>query len=301
MSHNQSENQNENTLKRTSDDVAKVNDVEIVDQSEKKLGNSNFEAPMKKRTKLRIKKEDELSPAFIQNANEVTFFKIIHSEKEFSEFQSMSNMEYSFNPSYTIQIFPNEEIITGYKNLKILISLTPKMLFPHIKITYEKCLKVKDDIELLLKQHYETAYETDDEKFLAKLKAEIEKESAPKGKLIVSEVDKKTNKNLEIYHVDILKEQAITENFNLQAMCTFLVDGASFIPYEDSFWSYYILYEKSTNEQSNKTNYNLIAFASCLNFYLSIDKHRTMVSQFLTLPPYQRKGLGHFLLDVIKI
>lgn len=97
------------------------------------------------------------------------------------------NLEHSFHPLFCNQIFGEEEKITGYKNLKILISLTPKSLFPHIKIVYDSCLEVKDDLDLLFEKYYEHVYETSEEKFLEKLEADLKVDNIPpKGELIKS-------------------------------------------------------------------------------------------------------------------
>ena len=154
----------------------------------------------KKKTKLGIKKEEELSPAYICKANEVTFFKIVNSKEELDNFHNLSDLEHSFNPLFTNQIFNDEEIIIGYKNLKILISLTPRMLNSHIKIKYDSQLRIRDDLELLLRKHFEHMYETSDDKFLEKLNKEIGGEETdvkpPKGEKIFS--IKSCEKNLEV-------------------------------------------------------------------------------------------------------
>jgi histone acetyltransferase 1 len=277
---------------------------------------SNFEMPRKKKSKLGIQKEEEISAGFISNSNEVIYFKIIHSEEEFKNFQNLTNLEHCFNPQFTNQIFENE-LITGYKNLKILISLTPRFFFPHFKIIYDKCLKVKDDIELILKNHFDNLFETNEAKYLEKLKYDLgDSESIfendesrsdrpfitfpPKGKLISE--GKLDDKKLAIYHINVVKDKFTEENFNYQCICTFFIDGASFIPYEDSFWSYYIIYEMIQDNQEmenpKKLRFNVLGYTTTLNVNLSLNSHRTMVSQFLVLPPFQRKGLGHFLLDV---
>ena len=68
------------------------------------------------------------------NANKIIYFKIVKDETEFNDFQNM-NLENSFQPTYTYELFANE-IIHGYKGLKILISLTPKTFYAHINIQY---------------------------------------------------------------------------------------------------------------------------------------------------------------------
>jgi hypothetical protein len=109
---------------------------------------------------------------------------LVHNEEEFKNFIS-GDLEYSFNPYFTYQIFQDEKI-TGYKNLRIYISLTPRSLYPHIKIKYDSTSMLRDDIELLLKEHYMNAYETDDEKFLKRLNEDTGK---PLGEVIFTEGD----------------------------------------------------------------------------------------------------------------
>jgi len=182
------------SLKRKSNENENSNNKNI--ENVCNSSHSSFQPPLNKKKKLRINKEEEDSPAFICNANEVIFFKITHTKEEFENFQNLCNFEQSFNSSFSNQIFPNEETINGYKNLKILISLTPMMLHSHVKIVYEKCLKIKDDLEMLLKSHFEYSYETNSSKYLEKL--ENERGISPKGKLIYEEVNKKSGKCLEV-------------------------------------------------------------------------------------------------------
>jgi hypothetical protein len=193
-SNNNQEEGNKN-LKRISDENANIN----IEFSNKNFDSSGILPLMKKkRSRLGIKKEEELDPAFICNSNEVTFFKIVHNEEEFRDFQNLSNLEHCFNPVYSNQVFNTEETITGYKNLKILVSLTPKFLQPHIKILYDKCLKIRDDLDLLLKQKYEHVYETSDEKFLEKLNEELKVSNNLKGEKIFSLIDQNSGKLFEV-------------------------------------------------------------------------------------------------------
>jgi hypothetical protein len=160
----------------------------------------------KKNVRLGFKKEEESTKIYTCSANESIFFKIVHNEEEFRNFQNLSNLENCFSPNFTNQIFNTEEVITGYKNLKILISLTPRRFFPHIKIIYERTSKIKDDIELLLGKHFEEIYEVDDGIFLKKLQDDnilYGKENfQPLGKLVYTTEHEKTTIDTEnIYEV----------------------------------------------------------------------------------------------------
>ena len=219
------------------------------------------------------------------NANKIIYFKIVKDETEFNDFQNM-NLENSFQPTYTYELFANE-IIHGYKGLKILISLTPKTFYAHINIQYSEKMSVNDDVENILAEHFKERFTRNKDTFISKLKEEIEK--TPKGKLIYSE------NNRSIYNIDILGDDYTDENYSIQALCTFFIDAASFIPVETNFWGYFLVVENIDNNKNWKT----LGICSYKNFHIELNKYFTMLSQFMIFPPYQRKGIGTFLLEHI--
>jgi len=220
------------------------------------------------------------------NANKIIYFKIVKDETEFNDFQNM-NLENSFQPTYTYELFANE-IIHGYKGLKILISLTPKTFYAHINIQYSEKMSVNDDVENILAEHFKERFTRNKDTFISKLKEEIEK--TPKGKLIYSE------NNRSIYNIDILGDDYTDENYSIQALCTFFIDAASFIPVETNFWGYFLVVE---NIIDNNKNWKTLGICSYKNFHIELNKYFTMLSQFMIFPPYQRKGIGTFLLEHI--
>ena len=225
-------------------------------------------------------------------ANKIIYFKIVNNEAEFNEFQNM-NLENSFQPTYTYELFTNE-IIHGYKGLKILISLTPKTFYAHLNIQYAEKLNINDDVENILAQHFKDRFTRNKDTFITKLNEE--KKISPKGKMIYSEQNKK------IYNIDILKDDYTEENYSIQALCTFFIDAASFIPIETNFWGYFIIVENldsKDNKEDNNTNWRIVGICSYKNFHIELYKYYTMLSQFFVMPPYQRKGLGTFLLENI--
>ena len=252
-------------------------------------------------------KSDEIT--YEVNAKNAIYFKIVHNEKEFIDFQGL-NFENVFHPTYTYELFQNEKI-NGYKGIKILISLTPKRLYSHINIIYAKKLDVSDDVEKILSEHFKDAYCTSNVEFLEKLKSDISL-SSPKGLLVCKD------KSKSIYTIDILEDGFESENLNFQALCPFFIDAASFIPLETNFWSYFLEIEDEEkcaecgekggddiittedniiNTSSNISNWHTVGFCSYKNFHLQQDKYTTMLSQFLILNPYQRKGFGTYMLQ----
>ena len=223
------------------------------------------------------------------NANKIIYFKIVNNEAEFDSFQNM-NLENSFQPTYTYELFTNE-IIHGYKGLKILISLTPKTFYAHLNIQYTEKQIINDDIENILAQHFKERFTRNKDTFINKLNQE--NKISPKGKLIFTE------KNRNIYNIDILNDDYTEENYSIQALCTFFIDAASFIPIETNFWGYFVIVENMENKDDNNENWKIVGICSYKNFHIELYKYYTMLSQFLIMPPYQRKGLGTFLLENI--
>ena len=220
-------------------------------------------------------------------ANKTIYFKIINNEKEFDDFQKL-DFENSFQPTYTYELFTNE-LIHGYKGLKILISLTPKTFYAHINIIYSQKLNINDNLDEIFENHYKNRYTKDKNDFLSHLSEENEM-IAPKGKLIYENGTKK------IYNIDILNDDFTAESYSLQALCTFFIDAASFIPIETNFWGYFLITEIYDEKEKDK-KWHTLGFCSYENFHIELEKYYTMLSQFLIIPIYQRKGFGTFLLE----
>ena len=259
---------------------------------EKEILKRKNEGEDKKDTTSKTKDENQIiteanaiNDACQINANKIIYFKIVKDETEFNDFQNM-NLENSFQPTYTYELFANG-IIHGYKGLKILISLTPKTFYAHINIQYSEKMSVNDDVENILAEHFKERFTRNKDTFISKLKEEIEK--TPKGKLIYSE------NNRSIYNIDILGDDYTDENYSIQALCTFFIDAASFIPVETNFWGYFLIVENIDNNKNWKT----LGICSYKNFHIELNKYFTMLSQFMIFPPYQRKGIGTFLLEHI--
>ncbi|PRQ46895.1 putative histone acetyltransferase [Rosa chinensis] len=77
-----------------------------------------------------------------------------------------------------------------------------------------------------------------------------------------------------------------------------LVDGASPIDLLDPSWELYLLVEKKTDEQGGIYNI-LLGFTALYRFYHYPDSSRLRLSQILVLPPYQHKGYGRYILEVL--
>lgn len=176
--------------------------------------------------------------------------------------------------------------------MKILISLTPVNLRPHIKIIHDETLPVKDDLNLLFKNYFEENFFLEEKKFTEILEEELKYSSPPIGKKI-KEIKENENRNLEVYFSDIKNDKAKDLTLFLQLILPFFIEGANTINIEEYFWHYFIIYEKT-----KENFYKVIGFCTLNHFHLDLYKYRSMISQFMILPNHQRKGLGLLLLEV---
>ncbi|XP_034699922.1 histone acetyltransferase type B catalytic subunit [Vitis riparia] len=77
-----------------------------------------------------------------------------------------------------------------------------------------------------------------------------------------------------------------------------LVDGSNPIDIDDPRWEIYLLVQKKAVGEED-FHYILLGFTAVYRFYHYPDSSRLRISQILVLPPYQHKGYGHNLLEVL--
>ncbi|CAI0628461.1 unnamed protein product, partial [Linum tenue] len=77
-----------------------------------------------------------------------------------------------------------------------------------------------------------------------------------------------------------------------------LVDGSNPIDVTDSGWELYVLTQKKDLEHEDVQS-RLLGFSAIYRFYHYPDSTRLRLGQILVLPPYQSKGHGRHLLEVI--
>ncbi|XP_031258047.1 histone acetyltransferase type B catalytic subunit-like isoform X2 [Pistacia vera] len=77
-----------------------------------------------------------------------------------------------------------------------------------------------------------------------------------------------------------------------------LVDGSNPIDVTDPRWELYLLIQK-TEDQQGDIQHRLLGFTALYRFYHYPDSTRIRLSQILIVPPYQRKGYGSYLVEVL--
>ena len=97
-------------------------------------------------------------------------------------------------------------------------------------------------------------------------------------------------KDYEIYTITTKDKEFNKLNNQFQQLFIFFIDGASFIDVDQN-WRYFILLCKSQK--------SIVGFATTYQVNEKLSRTATRISQFLILPPYQKRGLGKIILEAI--
>lgn len=96
--------------------------------------------------------------------------------------------------------------------------------------------------------------------------------------------------------------ESSTANFQkyharLESFIFWFIDASSRIDHDER-WRFFVVYEKFENKDG-ETRYASVGYSSVYLYFHYPDKIRPRISQFLILPPFQRKGIGAKLLKTI--
>eukprot|EP01080_Neovahlkampfia_damariscottae_P000317 gene317-6731_t len=244
--------------------------------------------------------EEPTENEYVCNSNEAMNFKLI------STIEDLDKNDISFHPTYTHQIFGEDERIVGFKNLKINIYFHASTLNTCIEQSYdEKIVKDINPISLLTKKPIEFEingtksipfrYETLSN--LNEFKKIIKKKKTIKPTTFGNEIERyeKNERIFEIYLGDFENPNIIDYHERLQIFSLFFIQGASYINNEDSKWKIFLIFEKIKDIQV----YNIVGYCTVYPFYGYPDRTRLRISQFIILPPFQKQGHGSKLLKSI--
>ncbi|KAJ3398482.1 histone acetyltransferase 1 [Chytridiales sp. JEL 0842] len=98
----------------------------------------------------------------------------------------------------------------------------------------------------------------------------------------------------EIYKCNFQNPQFKSYHRRLQTFLLFFIEGASYIDEDDEFWEIYVVFEKRRTAEG-KERFAVVGYATVYPFFCWPDRRRLRISQFLILPPFQKKGHGREL------
>ncbi len=205
--------------------------------------------------------------AYKNFSNDSIFFKYIFDESDVQDANSkrpLEGDEDTFKPEFTHQIFGDDEIIFGYKNLHIDYYLTPGTLDAYIGVKSREKISPSrfdgiepDDIYSSFKEFgCSPGFTKNIDTFCSdKLKKDLA--FVPWGNKLCEytrEVEGKQSR-FEIYKIDSSHSDFEDEKFReyidrVQTMLVFYIETSCFLDTEDPNWCHYLVYEKRKNQAS---------------------------------------------------
>lgn len=239
---------------------------------------------------------------------------------------------HTFLPDFTYPIYGQDEVIFGYKKLKIRTRFAAHNLLPNIEITYDKKFKqlgdakATDIVGILKKFLPEASFKSNyDESVIADTSA---REWKPPGTL-VSQYERNGRK-FEVWAGSLLDRRVRTLLENIQIMVLYYIEGGQPLPLDEEpdwsleRWKVYYIYEKTrVVDAPNISPYVLCGYTTTYRFHRFVSPSsrpktttittisalgeikqdqepcRVRISQFVIFPPFQHAGHGSALYKLI--
>ncbi|KAL2888062.1 histone acetyl transferase HAT1 [Ceratocystis lukuohia] len=232
----------------------------------------------------------------------------------------------SFNPTYTHQLFGEQEQIFGYKGLRMDIQVLDHCPLTRIATKFDRKFPKRgdveaDDIEDIWREVLNEDAFVSEEAFSNNAKS-LEHQS-PAGELCRSQ-KLSPNSNYEVWH-GRLSSPAIYGSFSaIDFLSPLLIDGGSTITESPDLpsnhrWRIFSVYRK---DESTQDKHSLVAYATVYTLYHFSPAYRPpytelkqdgskdsqtegdepctrRIAQFVVLPPFQNQGIGQFLYATI--
>ncbi|KAM9343975.1 histone acetyltransferase type B catalytic subunit isoform 2-T2 [Pholidichthys leucotaenia] len=209
-----------------------------------------------------------------------------------------------FHPEYTHQVFGDEEVAFGYKDLQIQLFYTAGNLSTLFQVKYSAKVSdayesvESDDVEGKIREIIPAGFTCNTDDFISLL--EKEANFKPFGTLLHSYLlhsEVSGELTYQIYKADITCPAFLDYHKRLQTFIMWYIETASFIDTDDDRWDFFLLFEKYNKD--GETLYATVGYMTVYNYYVYPDKTRPRVSQMLIMPPFQGEGHGAQLLETV--
>ncbi|XP_057549515.1 histone acetyltransferase type B catalytic subunit [Amaranthus tricolor] len=215
---------------------------------------------------------------------------------------------HQINPIDLNHFFGEDGKIYGYQSLKIIVWVSSLSFHAYADITYESSSdrgKGITDLKPALQNMFaENLVEKKDD-YLQTFLTEKDYIRSAVSKGVV--VQKMSTGNCEL-HVDMTDVQVVRFVMGdmsagylysrIVPLVLLLVDGSNPIDVTDSNWEMFVIVQNITDPQGEHIS-RLLGFTAAYRFFHYPDSSRLRLSQILILPPYQHKGYGRHLLELL--
>ncbi|KAK9756821.1 hypothetical protein RND81_01G123000 [Saponaria officinalis] len=200
--------------------------------------------------------------------------------------------------------FGDDGKIYGYQGLKIVIWVSSLSFHAYTDITYESTAdrgKGITDLKAVLQDMFaENIVEKKDDFFQTfSTEKQCISSAVSKGEILRQNTSNgNSDLNIEVIRLVMGDMSAGLLYSRLVPLVLLLVDGSNAIDVTDSNWEMYAIVQRTTDPQGDNPT-KFLGFAAAYRFFHYPDSLRLRLSQILVLPPYQQKGYGRHLLELL--
>jgi histone acetyltransferase 1 len=265
------------------------------------------EEPLSKRLKVDGDQEQDVAEQkqkpqegepYVVPGEEVLRLCFIHAAEDVtSERRAKVPQDKWFCPTFTHQVFGQDEVVRGYENIQIKVYLHALTMHSFVEITCEGKQPGADDVRHMLTENLGLQFTEDAAEFVKQVR-----ESEP---LIERSLSNENATTCGSFDVVRFKPFATCESSRalkslhdrLQAMPLLYVDAANYIDNTDPSWDIYLAVFRQ-EEESTSTR-SIAGFCTVYSFYAYPETQRLRLSQILVMPPFQRKGIASGILQQV--
>ncbi|KAE8688433.1 Histone acetyltransferase type B catalytic subunit [Hibiscus syriacus] len=221
---------------------------------------------------------------------------------------------FCINPVDLNGFFEEDEKIYGYQGLKITVWVNIISFHSHAEITFQGTSdggKGITDLKSALEKIFgETLLDNKDDflqtfstenNFVSSVVSHGEKLQMKASNGLITNFNgnsEAASSDLEVVRLKMDNLAAGHLYSRLVPLILLLVDGSNPIDVTDPIWELYLLTQKKIDQPEN-AQHLLLGFAALYRFYHYPNGSRLRLSQILVLPPYQHKGYGSHLVEVL--
>ncbi|KAI8141842.1 acyl-CoA N-acyltransferase [Fennellomyces sp. T-0311] len=247
---------------------------------------------------------------WICKTTECMELRLVHPQLDHQDSEPVSYTK--FNPTFTYPIFGEQEVVFGYKGLSIKISYASGSLRIYPRIDYDQkyepssssstdaAPEAADDVygmilDFLPKQDCYSNYD----EFLRMVQEDAES-FRPIGEKVheyTQQSDTGEEEHFEIYRASLVDPRFREYHRRMQFFVLLLIEGSSYIEEDDDKWEVYTVFKRQNAGGSDV--YHFVGYCTTYPFFYWPEYTRLRISQFLILPPFQKKGHGGELYRII--
>ncbi|KAL2264100.1 hypothetical protein VTK26DRAFT_2302 [Humicola hyalothermophila] len=259
------------------------------------------------------------SDAWSTNSNDALVLSLVTPSPT-----GVKSLGHSFHPKFTYSIFGDSEEIFGYQNLQIQLRYNAADMRPNLSVTYGRKFEAVGDTEAVdinevLRDHLPDVAFQKKSDFEAAIQ-NLREDWTPPGKLDGTFTS--GDSTFEVWKGNLADPAVKQLVKRIQILVPLFIEGGSAIPLdepEDERWTVFFLYQKKASiSDPSRFSYVFSGYCTTYRFFhfqpptpplspseRTVDEFpldgdfdlsqlpcRTRISQFIILPPFQKKGLG---------